>query len=50
MKKGNISIAIEETIDLWIEEQERKQHIGESMEFCVIGGHTIIYCLLQYRY
>ncbi len=26
MRKGNISIAIEEAIDLWIEEQNRKQH------------------------
>jgi hypothetical protein len=26
MKKGNISIAIEEAIDLWIEEQKRKEH------------------------
>ena len=25
MKKGNISIAIEEAIDLWIEEQKRKE-------------------------
>jgi hypothetical protein len=25
MKKGNISIAIEEAIDLWIEEQNRKE-------------------------
>ncbi len=26
MKKGNISIAIEEAVDLWIEEQKRKEH------------------------
>ena len=25
MKKGNISIAIEEAIDLWIEEQKHKE-------------------------
>jgi hypothetical protein len=25
MRKGNISIAIEEAIDLWIEEQNRKE-------------------------
>jgi hypothetical protein len=26
MKKRNISIAIEEAVDLWIEEQKRKEH------------------------
>ena len=28
MKKGNISIAIEEAIDLWIGEQKRKERDG----------------------